>query len=401
MLDVANRRPIMNDRQSLQVAKGELKNGFALIRPPGHHAEREEAMGFCYFNAVAIAARQLLNMPAPVPPPGGPLPRDSSSPSSILSGTVGGGGGGGMGGAGSPMRRILILDWAIHHGNGTQKEFYDDPRVLYISLHRHDHGNFYPGTGGPVECGSGPGLGFNVNVAWAGGLEPPMGDAEYLAAFRAVVMPVARAFDPDLVLVSAGFDAARGHPHPIGGYLVSTACFAYMTHQLRQLARGRVVLALEGGFNLEVLAEASDQCVRALLGLPIEKIEEAELARRPCAAAVETLQKTLAIHTPYWDLLRKSTESVLLSHLEAWERGREENEALSANMASLSVDQHPPQQQQQPPPAHAASTGALFLPPPPPPAVPLGLASLQQQQQHLQEQLQEQQQLQQQVTHTN
>lgn len=258
-------------------------------------------MGFCYFNSVAIAAKQLLKNPA------------------------------------NGVRRVLIIDWAIHHGNSTQKVFYEDPNVLYISLHRHDHGNFYPGTGGPVECGAGPGLGFNVNIAWTGGLEPPMGDAEYLAAFRSVVLPIARAFSPDVVLVSAGFDAAAGHPHPIGGYLVSTACFAYMTHQLRQLARGKVVLALEGGFNLDVLAEASEQCVRALMGLPIEKIEEGELARRPCASATETLQKTLAIHTPYWELLRKSPESALLSHLEAWEKSREENEALSA-MASLSVD---------------------------------------------------------------
>ena len=259
-------------------------------------------MGFCYFNTVAIAAKQLRKQ----------MPHLA--------------------------RRILIVDWAIHHGNGTQKMFYDDPNVLYVSLHRHDNGNFYPGTGGPVECGAGAGLGFNVNVAWSGGLEPPMGDAEYLSAFRAVVLPIARAYDPDIVLVSAGFDAAAGHAHPIGGYLVSTACFAYLTLQLRQLARGKIVLALEGGFELDVLAEASEQCVRALLGLPVEKIEERELARRPCPSAAETLQKTLAIHTPYWETLRRSTETALLSHLEAWEKSRcEENETLNA-MASLSVE---------------------------------------------------------------
>ncbi len=262
-------------------------------------------MGFCYFNSVAVAARQLLLQ----------CPRI--------------------------VRKVLILDWAIHHGNGTQKAFYEDPSVLYISLHRHDHGNFYPGTGGPVECGAGPGLGFNLNVAWTGGLDPPMGDAEYLAAFRAVVLPVARAFAPDVVLVSAGFDAARGHPHPIGGYEVSTACFAYMTRQLRQLAGGRLVLALEGGYELGVLCDATEQCLRALLDLPIEKISEGELARRPSPPAAETLQKTLAIHTPYWGVLSRSTETVLLSHLEAWEKTREENEALSA-MASLSVDQQMP-----------------------------------------------------------
>lgn len=284
-----------------QVARNELRNGFAIIRPPGHHAEHEEAMGFCYFNSVAIAACQLRQQ----------LP------------TV--------------ARRIMIVDWAIHHGNGTQKVFYDNPDVLYISLHRHDNGNFYPGTGSPVECGSGPGLGYNVNIAWAGGLSPPMGDAEYLAAFRSIIMPIARSYAPDIVLVSAGFDAAAGHPHPIGGYLVSTACFAYMTLQLRQVARGgRVILALEGGFNLDVLANASEQCVRALLGLPIEKIAESELARRPCANASETLQKTLAIQTPYWEVLRHSQASALLSHLEAWEKSREENEALNA-MACLTM----------------------------------------------------------------
>ena len=159
-------------------------------------------MGFCYFNSVAIAAKRLL--------------------------------------ASQLARRILIVDWAIHHGNGTQQAFYDTPDVLYISLHRYDNGNFYPGTGGPAECGAGAGVGYNVNIAWTGGLEPPMADAEYLAAFRSVVMPVARSFDPDIVLVSAGFDAALGHAHPIGGYLVSTACFAYLTLQLKQLARGKV-----------------------------------------------------------------------------------------------------------------------------------------------------------------
>ena len=236
----------------------------------------------------------------------------------------------------SIFRKVLIIDWAIHHGNGTQQCFYDNPNVLYISLHRHDNGNFYPGTGGPVECGSGAGLGYNVNIGWTGGLDPPMGDAEYLAAFRSIVLPIARSFDPDVVLVSAGFDAAVGHPHPIGGYLVSTACFAYLTLQLRQLAGGKVVLALEGGYNLAVLCTATEQCVRALVGLPIDKIAETELARRPSPPAMETLQKTLAIHSPYWEVLRRNPGSALLSHLEAWEKEREQSEAISA-MAGLSM----------------------------------------------------------------
>ncbi|TMS16728.1 Histone deacetylase 7 [Larimichthys crocea] len=171
---------------AFRVAKGELKNGFAVVRPPGHHADPSNPMGFCYFNSVAIAAKQLQHK---------------------LS-----------------VSKILIVDWDVHHGNGTQEVFYSDPSVLYISLHRYDDGNFFPGSGSPAEVGSGAGEGFNVNVAWTGGLDPPMGDAEYLAAFRSVVMPIAQEFSPDVVLVSAGFDAAEGNPAPLGGYKVSAKC---------------------------------------------------------------------------------------------------------------------------------------------------------------------------------
>lgn len=282
----------------LKISRGELKNGFAIVRPPGHHAEAEEAMGFCYFNTVAITAKQILQFTA--------------------------------------VHRVLIVDWAIHHGNGTQKMFYDDPRVLYVSIHRHDNGNFYPGTGSSVECGTGQGLGNNVNIAWSGGLDPPMGDAEYLAAFRSILMPIARSFDPDFVLVSAGFDAAVGHEHPIGGYRVSTACFAFLTHQLQSLAGGRVELILEGGYNIDVLCDSVEQCCRSLLGQTIQKIVQEELGRRPCQNAVDTLQKTLAIQSQYWPVLSRYSESCMLSHLETWEKEREESEALSA-MASLSM----------------------------------------------------------------
>ena len=181
--------------------------------------------------------------------------------------------------------------------------------VCVCSIHRHDNGNFYPGTGSSVECGAGLGLGTNVNIAWSGepslvrsqqrapiltsdwsgGLEPPMGDAEYLAAFRTIVMPIAREFDPDFVLVSAGFDAARGHEHPIGGYTVSPACFAYLTHQLvtgaggrggpgagagqgAGLAGGKAALVLEGGYSLDALCDSAEQCTRALMGHPLDKV---------------------------------------------------------------------------------------------------------------------------------
>jgi histone deacetylase 4/5 len=161
-------------------------------------------MGFCFFNSIAIAARLLrLKMPE--------------------------------------IRRVLIVDWDVHHGNGTQQIFYDDPNVLYLSIHRHDDGNFFPGTGASTECGSGAGLGFNINIAWSGGINPALGDSEYLAAFRTIVMPVAREFSPDIVLISAGFDAAVGHPAPLGGYVVSPACFGHLTRELMQLAGGKVI----------------------------------------------------------------------------------------------------------------------------------------------------------------
>uniref|UniRef100_A0A673LV80 histone deacetylase n=1 Tax=Sinocyclocheilus rhinocerous TaxID=307959 RepID=A0A673LV80_9TELE len=213
-----------------KVASGELRNGFAVVRPPGHHAEESTPMGFCYFNSVAIAVKllqQRLN-----------------------------------------ISKILIVDWDVHHGNGTQQAFYSDPNVLYVSLHRYDDGNFFPGSGAHDEVGIGPGVGFNVNMAFTGGLEPPMGDADYLAAFRTVVMPIANEFAPDVVLVSSGFDAVEGHPPPLGGYKLTAKCkcFGYLTKQLMGLAGGRLVLALEGGHDLTAICDASEACVSALLG---------------------------------------------------------------------------------------------------------------------------------------
>lgn len=192
---------------------GEIANGLAIVRPPGHHAEQQQAMGFCFFNSCAITAMQLRKK--------------------------------------FDLDKILIVDWDVHHGNGIQQIFYDSRHVLYISIHRHDDGNFFPGTGDPNEIGIDEGLGFNVNIAWSGGIHPhTKGDAEYLAAFRSIVLPIARSYNPDIVLVASGFDAAAGHPPPLGGYQVSPACFGWMTKQLMSLAKGKVVLALEGGYVL-------------------------------------------------------------------------------------------------------------------------------------------------------
>uniref|UniRef100_A0ABD2W3X1 Histone deacetylase n=1 Tax=Trichogramma kaykai TaxID=54128 RepID=A0ABD2W3X1_9HYME len=279
-----------------KTAKGEVRNGFAVVRPPGHHAEPNQAMGFCFFNNVAIAAKQLLVR--------------------------------------GEAKRVLIVDWDVHHGNGTQKIFLDDPNVLYLSIHRYDDGNFFPGTGGPTECGVGEGTGYNVNIAWSGGLNPPMSDAEYLAAFRTIVMPVARDFDPDVVLVSAGFDAASGHPAQLGGYHVSPACFGLMTQMLMTLANGKVVLALEGGYDLATICDSAQECVRALLGDKTMPICEQELLRLPCQNAIDTLQRTIAIQLSHWPCLNEFSHMIGMSAAEA--RLIEETETLSA-MASLSM----------------------------------------------------------------
>ena len=174
------------------VVKRILRNGFAIIRPPGHHAEIDKAMGFCFFNNVAVAAR-------------------------LAQRKLG-------------VKRVLIVDWDVHHGNGTQDIFKDDPSVLYISLHRYDNGKFYPGGDEPAatSVGIGAGEGTSVNIPWNGVQSAPPGDIEYLSAFIHIINPIAREFAPDLVMVSAGFDCAVGD---MGGCNVTTEVRIYITHR--------------------------------------------------------------------------------------------------------------------------------------------------------------------------
>jgi acetoin utilization deacetylase AcuC-like enzyme len=193
------------------VMQGSAQNGFAMIRPPGHHAERSTALGFCLFNNVAITARYLQQHHG--------------------------------------LEKILILDWDVHHGNGTQHSFEQDPTVFYISLHQYPH---YPGTGSRGENGVGRGTGATLNCPMTEGY----GDNEYRQAFEEIIMPAARAFKPDAVLLSAGFDAHRADP--LGGINLSTEFYAWMTTQMLELAdqyaEGRLISLLEGGYDLNALA---------------------------------------------------------------------------------------------------------------------------------------------------
>jgi len=205
------------------VLKGDLDNGFALVRPPGHHAETDRAMGFCLFNNIAIAAAWALKS-------GG-------------------------------LSRVMIVDWDLHHGNGTQYAFYENPRVLYFSTHQYP---YYPGSGGLNENGFGKGEGFTVNVPLGRG----HGDQEYTAIFQKIVEPLARTYQPELILVSAGFDIY--FQDPLGGMKVTAEGFAAMARILKSLAEelcgGRLVFTLEGGYHIEGQATGIEKVLEVLQG---------------------------------------------------------------------------------------------------------------------------------------
>ncbi|KAK2624188.1 hypothetical protein QTJ16_006138 [Diplocarpon rosae] len=249
------------------VVEGKVKNAIAVIRPPGHHAEHNESMGFCIFNNVPIAAKVCM--------------RDYPE----------------------KCRKVLILDWDVHHGNGIQNMFYDNPNVLYVSLHVYKNGEFYPGPpeddempdGGLGMCGVGAGLGMNVNIGWA---EQGVGDGEYMAAFQKIVMPIAQEFDPDLVIISAGFDAAAGDE--LGGCWVSPPCYAHMTHMLMSLADGRVAVCLEGGYNLRAISVSALAVAKTLMGEPPQRMTIPPLNK----VAAHTLDNVKRIQAAYWECMR-------------------------------------------------------------------------------------------------
>lgn len=197
------------------------------------------------------------------------------------------------------FNRVLIVDWDIHHGNGTQRLFENDDKVLYISLHRYEHGQFFPQSkdGNYTMVGEGRGTGFNVNIPWN---KHKMGDTEYIAAFQRVIMPIAYEFNPELVLVSAGFDAVVGDP--IGLYNVTPEAYGYFTHWLSALANGKIILCLEGGYNVNSISHAMTMCTKALLGDPLPMLHTT--GKTPNASCIETIQNVWSVHRKYWKALR-------------------------------------------------------------------------------------------------
>jgi acetoin utilization deacetylase AcuC-like enzyme len=230
---------------------------FALVRPPGHHAEIDRAMGFCLFNNVAIAAAHAR--------------------------------------ANLGCERVLVIDWDVHHGNGTQHAFYGRRDVLVFNTHRFP---FYPGTGSLRELGEGEGEGFNVNVP----LPEQMGDGDYAAVFDQLLVPIAERFRPDLVLVSAGFDAHRDDP--LGGMGVSDEGFAVLCGKVREIAArhgsGGLAVVLEGGYDLDALGRSVHGCLEVMLGAaPPSLGRSGGSPSRAGKAAVEAAQ---SVHGARWSL---------------------------------------------------------------------------------------------------
>jgi len=215
------------------IAAKEVDNGFALVRPPGHHALRDRAMGFCLFNTIAVGAEY--------------LKRNHNA------------------------QKIMIMDWDVHHGNGTQAAFYDDPSVLFISTHQYP---YYPGTGAVAEVGNGAGAGYTLNIPLPAGCA----DAEYVRVFQDLVLPAATRFEPDWILVSAGFD-----PHqrdPLGGMGVTEEGFAAMAQMLIQLADrfadSRIAFLLEGGYDLAALRNSVATVLNVIQKPPVESVAQSD-----------------------------------------------------------------------------------------------------------------------------
>ncbi|MBN1831224.1 MAG: histone deacetylase [Deltaproteobacteria bacterium] len=241
------------------VHSGELNNAFALVRPPGHHAEKTRAMGFCLFNNVAIGARYAQKY--------------------------------------LHLRRVLVADWDLHHGNGTQHSFEDDPSILYFSTHQYP---FYPGSGGINEVGIGKGEGFTVNVPLSGGY----GDGEYVGIFERVLRPIAIEFNPEIILVSAGFDIYM--EDPLGGMRVTPTGFAAMTRSIMQIGEeccgGNVVITLEGGYDIQGQCNSVKAVLKELSGLSHTDVANVVAQADPRAMEAAT-KKVIETQGRYWKSL--------------------------------------------------------------------------------------------------
>jgi acetoin utilization deacetylase AcuC-like enzyme len=230
----------------------------AFVRPPGHHADRRKAMGFCLYNNAAVAAAHALALGA---------------------------------------SRVAIVDYDVHHGNGTQEIFYEDPHVLYVSTHQYP---FYPGTGAAEEVGRGQGRGFTVNIP----LEAGATDADYDLVFREVVLPVLNQYAPDLLILSAGFDAHERDP--LGGMRVTAEGYGHLTRDLCDVAEsccdGRIVAMTEGGYDLKALGQCLDVLVDVLRQTDARGSSHVASVKAPTSRADAALPRVRAALKPFWKI---------------------------------------------------------------------------------------------------
>ncbi len=242
------------------IFSNDFAGGFALIRPPGHHAEMDHAMGFCLFNNVALGAHYCLKR---------------------------------LG-----CQRVLIVDWDLHHGNGTQHSFYQENRVLYFSTHQFP---YYPGTGLATECGEGKGEGFTVNCP----LEPGAGNEHFASVFNRLLDPIAKQFRPDVILCSAGFDIYERDP--LGGMRVDTNGFAFLAAKLLDLAdelsNGRLLFCLEGGYDLTGLSEGVAAVLRAIARKMKKNEKNIVDDLKKSDVSIKGLEEALRIQKKYWSSL--------------------------------------------------------------------------------------------------
>jgi len=235
------------------VLNGKVDRAFPIVRPPGHHAEADRPMGFCLFNNVAVGAAYLTEVKG--------------------------------------LERVLVIDWDVHHGNGTQHIFEDSSKVLYFSTHQFP---FYPGTGAAEEIGTGEGKGYTVNVP----LQPEMGDNEFIRIFDEILRPVIEQYKPEFILVSAGFDIF--FEDPLGGMKVTPEGFAKLTRQLTdqadKICNGNIIFLLEGGYNLDGLWISTKEMLEELLDKKRSDYSIGDTATK----ADEVIDNTKRIFADYW-----------------------------------------------------------------------------------------------------
>ena len=273
------------------ILSGKADNGFAVIRPPGHHCNGKAALGFCFINNVIVSANKAIEQ--------------------------------------KKASKIAIIDWDVHHGDGSELMTYERNDILYISLHRHDYGRFYPTTGKHTDIGKNEGVGFNLNIPFNNEIygESFVGDDEYMLAFQNIILPVLKEFAPDLIIVSCGFDSCDNDQ--LGAQSLSQDTYGWMTNELLKI-QSKLAIILEGGYLYDNLMKASEYCVRSLLGINENQRHEKKLKDGlfTCPRIAKELTEYAELFSKYWSNIETvfPSETGEVPYLEASEELRKSEE---------------------------------------------------------------------------